>query len=408
MNQLWAGFFLIAFFFAGYQGFFLGNYAVFSDVLNSLFDMSKVAVEICIGLIGLLTLWMGFMKIAERSGIIDKLSQLLSPLFSVLMPDVPRGHPAIGSVTMNMTANALGLDNAATPMGLKAMKDLQTLNTTPHVATNAQILFLVINTSSVTLFPVTIFLYRAQQGAVNPADVFIPILLSTAASTFSGLLAVSFVQKLNLLNRVFIFWSLGFFVLIISLLLWVSGMTATQLNDFSSLTGNLALLSLIMLFILIGLYKKIPVYDCFIEGAKQGISVSIRIIPYLLGMLIAIGVLRASGALDALTTAIRGIVEFLGGDTRFVDALPTAMMKPFSGAGSRAMMLDTMSTHGVDSFAGRLSAMFQGSTETTFYVLAVYFGSVGIRNSRHAIACGLIADFAGLFTAVMLAYYFYG
>lgn len=381
---------------------------IFEEIVNAIFDMSRVTVEIAIGLIGILSFWLGMMKIAEHAGIIDKLAQLISPLFTRLMPEVPKGHPAIGSMTMNLSANFLGLDNAATPLGLKAMQDLQLLNPKKETASNAQILFLVLNTSSVTLFPVTVFVYRAQQGAINPTDVFIPILLATFASTLVGLFVVAFVQKIKLYQQVIFIYLAAGIALIGGIAVYFSTLSAELLAQQSSLMGNLLIFTTLISFIFFALKRQVNVYDSFIEGAKQGFETSIKLIPYLLAMLCAIGVFRASGALDILVDGIRQLVLFFNGDTRFVDALPTAFMKPLSGSGARAMMIETMNTHGADSFAGRLASIVQGSTETTFYVLAVYFGSVGIRYSRHALACGLIADVAGITAAIGVCYWFFG
>ena len=381
---------------------------IFEEIVNAIFSMSKVTVEIAIGLIGILSFWLGMMKIAEHAGIIDKLANFISPLFTRLMPNVPKGHPAIGSMTMNLSANFLGLDNAATPLGLKAMQDLQSLNPDKETASDAQILFLVLNTSAVTLFPVTVFIYRAQQGALNPTDVFIPILLATFASTLAGLFAVAFVQKIKLYQQVILLYLAVGIAIISAIVVYFSTLSAQLLAQQSSLMGNLLIFSTLISFLLLALKRKVNVYDSFIEGAKQGFETSIKIIPYLLAMLCAIGVFRASGSLDFLVDAIRQLVLFFNGDTRFVDALPTAFMKPLSGSGARAMMVETMNTYGADSFAGRLASIVQGSTETTFYVLAVYFGSVGIRYSRHALACGLIADFAGITAAIGVCYWFFG
>ena len=408
LNKIWISFFFIAFISCVYQWIFLDNGKIFEEVINSLFNMSKVTVEIAIGLIGIMCFWLGMMKIAERAGIIDKLSLLISPLFQKLMPEIPKGHPAFGSITMNLSANFLGLDNAATPLGLKAMQDLQSINPQKDTASNAQILFLVLNTSSVTLFPIAVFLYRAQQGAAEPTDVFIPILLATFASSIAGLLAVSYVQKINLLNRVVLLYFSVAIACIFSLILYFSQLSAELLAKQSSLLGNFLIFSTLMIFIFVAFRKKVDVYDAFIEGAKQGFEVCIKLIPYLLAMLCAIGVFRASGALEQFIAGIAYVVRFFGIDTQFVDALPTALMKPLSGSGSRAMMLETMTTHGADSFAGRLSSIMQGSTETTFYVLAVYFGSVGIKHMRHAVSCGLIADAAGLIAAIFVCYWFFG
>lgn len=408
LNRIWISFFVIAFASSVYQFGVLGNSDIFKQVVESLFSMSKVTVEIAIGLIGILSFWLGMMKIAEHAGIVAKIAQMISPLFTRLMPEVPKGHPALGSMTMNLSANFLGLDNAATPLGLKAMQDLQSLNPNKDVASNAQILFLVLNTSSITLFPVTVFVYRAQQGAANPTDVFIPILLATFCSTMAGLLAVSMVQKINLLQRTVLLYLGGAIALVASLAGYFSTLTADVLAEQSSLLGNGLILTTLMLFIGVASYRRVNVYDSFIEGAKEGFETSIKLIPYLLAMLCAIGVFRASGALDILVEGIRWLVFAAGFDTRFVDALPTAFMKPLSGSGARAMMIETMNNSGADSFAGRLASIIQGSTETTFYVLAVYFGSVGIRYGRHAVSCGLIADFAGICAAIGVCYWFFG
>lgn len=408
LNLIWIGFFLVAFISSLYQWLVLGNAAIFESVIGSLFSMSKVTVDIAIGLIGVLSFWLGMMKIAEKAGLIAQLSRALSPLFTRLMPDVPKGHPAMGSMTMNLSANVLGLDNAATPLGLKAMQDLQSLNPNKDTATNAQILFLVLNTSSITLFPITVFVFRAQQNAANPTDVFIPILLATFASTLVGLLAVSWMQKIQLVNRVLLLYGAALFTLIASIIVYFASLSAQALAEQSSILGNLLIFSLLIGFIACAWKRNIDVYDTFISGAKEGFSTSIKLIPYLLAMLCAIGVLRSSGALELLMEGLRTIVIILGFDTRFVDAMPTAFMKPLSGSGARAMMLETMNTYGVDSFAGRLSAIIQGSTETTFYVLAVYFGSVGIKHTRHAVGCGLLADTAGIAAAVGVCYWFFG
>ena len=408
LHRIWLGFFLVAFVSSVAQWLWAGDADVFQRMVSSLFEMARLSVELAIGLIGLMALWLGVVAVGEASGLIDKLARLLSPVFTRLMPDVPSGHPAISSMTLNLSANILGLDNAATPLGIKAMQDLQTLNPTPEVATNAQILFLVLNTSSVTLFPVTILLYRAQMGAPDPAAVFIPILIATSCSTLVGLLVTAWVQRIKLRDSVLL-GALGLgFAALLALIGWFSTLTAIELQRQSSLVSNLLIISLIMLFLFVAHRRSVNVYETFIEGAKQGFETAISIIPYLLAMLVAIGVFRASGALDILLDAARAVVLSLGADARWVDTLPTAMMKPLSGSGARAMMIDTMNTFGVDSFQGRLAATLQGSTETTFYVLAVYFGSVGIRHARHALACGLAADFAGIVAAIGAAYWFYG
>ena len=408
LNLIWISFFFIAFLSSLYQWLFLDNALIFEQIVSAIFSMAEVTVEIAIGLIGLLSFWLGMMKIAEHAGIVDKLAHWLSPLFSRLMPEVPKGHPAIGSITMNLSANFLGLDNAATPLGLKAMQDLQELNPIKNTASNAQILFLVLNTSSVTLFPVTVFVYRAQQGAVNPTDVFVPILLATFASTMVGLLSVAFIQKIKIVNRIVLFYLVGAMALIAALVVYFAQLSAQALSQQSALFGNLLIFTVLVGFIFIAMRRKLDVYNSFIEGAKQGFDVSIKIIPYLLAMLCAIGVFRASGALDFIVEMMRYTVIWMGFDTRFVDALPTAFMKPLSGSGARAMMIETMNNYGADSFAGRLSSVIQGSTETTFYVLAVYFGSVGIKYSRHAITCGLIADLGGVCAAIGVCYWFFG
>jgi spore maturation protein SpmA len=408
LHRIWLGFFLVAFISSLVQWLWVGDAEVFQRLVSSLFEMARLAVELAIGLIGLMALWLGVVAVGEASGLIDKLARLLSPVFTRLMPDVPNGHPAISSMTLNLSANILGLDNAATPLGIKAMQDLQTLNPTPEVATNAQILFLVLNTSSVTLFPVTILLYRAQMGAPDPAAVFIPILIATSCSTLVGLLVTAWVQRINLRDTVLL-GALGLgFAALLALVGWFSTLTAIELQRQSSLVSNFLIVSLIILFLVVAHRRAVNVYETFIEGAKQGFETAISIIPYLLAMLVAIGVFRASGALDILLEAVRAVVLLLGADARWVDTLPTALMKPLSGSGARAMMIDTMNTFGVDSFQGRLAATLQGSTETTFYVLAVYFGSVGIRHARHALACGLAADFAGIVAAIGVAYWFYG
>lgn len=408
LNRIWISFFFIAFFSCAYQWLFKDNFLIFEQAINAIFDMSKVTVEIAIGLIGILSFWLGMMKIAEQAGIVDRLAHFLSPLFEKLMPEVPKGHPAIGSMTMNLSANFLGLDNAATPLGLKAMQDLQTLNPKKDTATNAQILFLVLNTSSVTLFPIAVFVYRAQQGAANPTDVFIPILLATFASTLVGLLTVAMMQKIQLFNRIVLLYLSAAMAIVMSLVVYFASLSAEALSQQSSLFGNLLILVTLLFFIGFAHRRKVVVYDAFIEGAKQGFETSIKLIPYLLAMLVAIGVFRASGALDLIVDTLRYLVILFGGDTRFVDAMPTAIIKPLSGSGARAMMIDTMNAHGADSFAGRLASIMQGSTETTFYVLAVYFGSVGIKHARHAVTCGLAADVAGMTAAIGVCYWFFG
>jgi len=408
LNFIWIFFFLSAFATALFKLVFLGDQQVFSQIMTAMFSLSKTAFEISIGLTGVLALWLGIMRIGERSGFVQLLTQALSPLFSRLMPDVPKNHPALGAMVMNISANALGLDNAATPLGIKAMKELQTLNPSPDTASNAQILFLVINTSAVTLFPITIFTYRAQLGAANPTDVFIPILIATYISTMVGILAVAVVQKINLLDKVIFSYLAGFSVIVVGILSYFSQLSQAEMMSQSALISNVILFSLVISFIIGSIYNRINAYEVFIDGAKEGFQTAVTIIPYLVAMLVAIGVFRASGMLELLIDLIRSLVQFFGMDNRFIDALPTALMKPFSGSGARAMMVDTMQTYGADSFAGRLSSIVQGSTETTFYVLAVYFGAVGIKNIRHAAACGIIADLAGIIAAIFIAYWFFG
>jgi spore maturation protein SpmA len=408
LHRIWLGFFLVAFASALYQWLGLGDAQVFQRMVSALFEMAGLSVELAIGLIGLMAFWLGIVAVGEASGLIDKLARALSPLFTRLMPEVPAGHPAISSMTLNLSANILGLDNAATPLGIKAMKDLQTLNPSPDTASNAQILFLVLNTSAVTLFPVTILLYRAQLGAPDPATVFIPILIATSCSTLAGLLVTAWVQRIKLWDTVVLSFVLGGFALLLALVGWFATLSATQLQQQSSLISNLLIVSLIMVFLVTAHRRAVNVYETFIEGAKQGFETAIGIIPYLLAMLVAIGIFRASGALDVLLGAARDLVALGGWDARWIDAMPTALMKPLSGSGARAMMIDTMNSFGVDSFQGRLAATMQGSTETTFYVLAVYFGAVGIRHARHALACGLAADAAGITAAIVVAYWFYG
>ncbi|MGB5457567.1 MAG: nucleoside recognition domain-containing protein [Gammaproteobacteria bacterium] len=407
LAHIWFGFFAVAFVAALYQWLINGHATIFTEIMQSTFDMAALGVEIAIGLIGVLCLWLGFFRIAEKSGLMSLLARMLEPLFVRLMPEVPRGHASHGSITMNVAANMLGLDNAATPMGLKAMQDLQALNPNKDTASNAQILFLVLNTSSVTLLPVTIFMYRAQQGAADPTAVFIPILMATSASTLAGLIAVAWVQRIQLFDRIIFIYVLAFAALMALLATFLLAQPAEQMASTSSLVGNFTLFSIIMLFLIAGWWRKINVYDAFIDGAREGFDVAVRLIPFLVGMLVAIGVLRTSGVLDGVISGIGFVLSGMGINTDFIQALPTALMKPLSGSGARAMMLETMSNFGVDSFAATVSAIMQGSTETTFYVLAVYFGSVGIRRVRHALSCALIADVAGILTSILVGYWFF-
>lgn len=408
LNIIWIAFFLIAFTVALFKLLILGDSEIFSQIMQALFALSKTAFEIAIGLTGILALWLGIMKIGERSGFIELLTRGLSPLFTRLMPEVPKNHPALGAMVMNISANALGLDNAATPLGIKAMQELQKLNPLKDTASNAQILFLVINTSAVTLFPVTIFTYRAQMGAANPTDVFIPLLIATYFSTLIGLITVAAVQKINLLDRVVLMYLGGFSAFVFGLLAYFASLEQQQMLVQSAVISNVVIFSLVIAFIVAAAWQRVNAYEAFIEGAKEGFSTAVMIIPYLVAMLVAIGVFRASGALDLFAEGIRAVVVAVGLDDRFIDALPTALMKPFSGSGARAMMIDTMEVHGADSFAGRLASIVQGSTETTFYVLAVYFGAVGIQKIRHAVACGLAADVGGITAAILVAYWFFG
>ena len=408
LNILWVGFFLIAFLIALFKLVVLGDADIFARIVKALFDSSKTAFEIALGLTGVMTLWLGVMKIGERAGMLEVLTRGLAPLFRRLFPEVPEKHPALGAMTMNMAANMLGLDNAATPLGLKAMKELQTLNPNPDTASDAQILFLVINTASVTLLPITIFTFRAQLGAADPTDVFVPLLITTFIGTLIGLFATSFYQRINLWNRVTLAYLGGATALIAALVAYFSSLDAATMTRQSAILSNVLLLGLIISFLAASVVRRVNAYEAFIEGAKEGFHTAVTIIPYLVAMLVAIGVFRASGALEAIMAGLRSSVLAFGFDARWVDGVPTALMKPFSGSGARAMMIDTMQTHGADSFAGRLASIIQGSTETTFYVLAVYFGAVGIKRVRHAVACGLIADLAGILAAIGMAYLFFG
>ena len=407
LNYIWVAFFIIAFVIALLKMIFMGDMEVFPAMMNSTFDSSKTAFEISLGLTGVLSLWLGIMKIGEKGGVIAVLSRILSPVFTKLFPDIPKGHPVTGSIFMNIAANMLGLDNAATPLGLKAMELLQTLNPKKDTATNPMIMFLVLNTSGLTLIPVSVMVYRAQLGAAQPTDIFIPILLATFFSTLAGIVITSLYQRINLLNKVMV-GVLGGMSVLVALIIWSFGqMSKDTMNVVSTSVANILLMTIIVLFILAGLRKRVNVYDAFIEGAKEGFTTAVRIIPYLVAILVGVGVFRASGAMNLLVEGIEWCVASVGGDTEFVGALPTALMKPLSGSGARGMMVDAMTTYGADSFVGRLSCIFQGSTDTTFYILAVYFGSVNIRYSRHAVVCGLLADLAGVIAAIAIAYLFF-
>lgn len=408
LNLLWLGFFLIAAISAVFQWLVLDRPDVFAQLITSLFDMADLSVKLMLMLFGTLTLWMGFLRIAEAAGLVQGLARLLGPLFKRLMPEVPAGHPALGLITLNFAANALGLDNAATPIGLRAMRELQSLNTaTPRVASNAQILFLVLNSSSLTLLPVTIFMYRAQQGSPDPTLVFLPILLATSASSLVGLLSVAYMQRLKLYDPIVLAWVGTGALALGGMMTILAGLSATAVSALSSLMGSLSLFGVIIAFLVMGAYKRVPVYDSFIDGAREGFAVCKDLLPYLVAMLCAIGVLRASGALDLLLDGIRWTVHLAGLDGRFVDALPTALVKPFSGSAARALMIETMQHTGPDSFASLLAATVQGSTETTFYVLAVYFGAVGVQRARHAVGCALLADLAGVLASIAVCYWFF-
>ena len=407
LNYIWIAFFLIAFVIATVRLVFMGDTEVFPAIMNSTFDTSKTAFEISLGLTGVLSLWLGIMKIGEKGGVINVVARVLSPVFTRLFPDIPKGHPVTGSIFMNVAANMLGLDNAATPLGLKAMEQLQELNPKKDTATNPMIMFLVLNTSGLTLIPVSIMVYRAQMGAAQPTDIFVPILLATFFSTLAGIVFTSLYQRINLINRTMLL-TLGGMSAVVAAIIWgFAQMDKAQMNIVSTSVANILLMLIIVMFILAGMRKKVNVYDAFIEGAKDGFTTAVRIIPYLVAILVGIGVFRASGAMDMLVDGIKWTVAALGGNTDFVGALPTALMKPLSGSGARGMMVDAMTTYGADSFVGRLSCIFQGSTDTTFYILDVYFGSVGIRYTRHAVACGLLADLAGVIAAIAICYMFF-
>ena len=407
LNYIWVAFFVIALVIAVVKLLFMGDFDVFPAMMDSTFASSKTAFEISLGLTGVLSLWLGIMKIGEKGGVVNILAKILSPVFVRLFPDIPKGHPVTGSIFMNIAANMLGLDNAATPLGLKAMEQLQDLNKKKDTASNPMIMFLVLNTSGLTLIPVSIMVYRAQMGAEQPTDIFVPILLATFFSTLAGIIVTSLYQRINLINRTMLLTLGGACVLVAAVIWGFSQMDKDQVNIVSTTVANMLLMLIIIGFIMSGIRHKVNVYDAFIEGAKDGFQTAIRIIPYLVAILVGIGVFRASGAMDMLIDGVKWTVAAVGGDTDFVGALPTAMMKPLSGSGARGMMVDAMTTYGADSFVGRLSCVFQGSTDTTFYILAVYFGSVGIRYTRHAVACGLLADLAGIIAAIAICYMFF-
>ncbi len=407
LNYIWVAFFIIAFIIGLIRLIFFGDTEIFPLMMGSTFDMAKTGFEISLGLTGVMTLWMGLMKVGETGGIVAMMSKAVGPLFRKLFPEIPKDHPAIGSIMMNLAANMLGLDNAATPLGLKAMTQLQEINTDKETASNSMIMFLVLNASGLTIIPISIMVYRTQLGAADPSDIFIPILLATFCSTLTGIIAVSLFQRINLFNKVILLY-LGSFTILVSGIIWYfSTISQEQVTTISAVSGNLILFSIIFSFIVLGVVRRINVYDAFIDGAKEGFSIAIRIIPYLVAILVAVGVFRACGALDFLVKGIGQLFAAMGVNTDFVDALPTAFMKPLSGSGARGMMVDTMKQYGADSFAGRLSCIFQGAADTTFYIIAVYFGSVGIKKTRYAITAGLLADLAGIIAAVFVAYLFF-
>ncbi|HWV73851.1 MAG TPA: nucleoside recognition domain-containing protein [Pseudosphingobacterium sp.] len=407
LNYVWIAFFLIAFVVALFKLVFLGDQQIFQAIVNGTFDTAKTGAEISIGLIGLMSFWLGIMKIGEKGGMINIFARLVGPFFNKLFPEIPKNHPALGSVLMNFSANMLGLDNAATPVGLKAMKELQELNPNKDVASNAQIMFLVLNASSLTLLPITIMAYRKEAGAADPSDVFIPILLATFFSTLVGLVVTAIYQRINLLNKVILAYIGGLTIFIGSLLYYFSTLTQEEINVISQVASNVILFTVIISFIALAFYRKVNVFESFIEGAKEGFEVAIKIIPYLVGILVAVGVFRASGAMDYLVQGVSAIVSWMGFDTRFVEALPVAFMKPMSGSGARGLMIDLMHAKGADDFASRVACVIQGSTETTFYVLAVYFGSVAIKKTRHALPAALLAELAGVIAAIIIAYIFF-
>ncbi len=407
LNYIWVAFFLVAFVIAAVKLLFWGDFDVFPAMMDSTFSSSKTAFEISLGLTGVLSLWMGVMKVGEKGGVVNVLARLLSPVFTKLFPDIPKGHPVTGSIFMNIAANMLGLDNAATPLGLKAMEQMQELNTKKDTASNPMIMFLVLNTSGLTLIPVSIMVYRAQMGAAQPTDIFIPILLATFFSTLVGIIVTSLFQRINLLNRTMLLTLGGACTLVAAIIWGFSQMDSEAMNRWSTTVANILLMTIITGFIVAGVRKKVNVYDAFIEGAKEGFTTAVRIIPYLVAILVGIGVFRASGAMDMLIGGLRAGVDACGVDAQWVDAMPTALMKPLSGSGARGMMVDAMTTYGADSFVGRLASVFQGSTDTTFYILAVYFGSVGVSKTRHAVTCGLLADLAGILAAIAICYLFF-
>ena len=407
LNYIWISFFVIGFVVALLQLMIAGNTQIFNDIINSVFASARTGFEISLGLTGALALWMGLLKIGEKGGVVAILGKLIGPFFQKLFPGLPKDHPAYGSMALNISANMLGLDNAATPVGLKAMKEMQEINPDKETATNAQIMFLVLNASGLTIIPVSIIVYRMQLGAVNPADIFIPIMIATFASTLVAIVSVSIVQKINLFDKVILAYMGGLIAIIGGIIYYFSALPKEEISGISTFAANFILIFIIILFIVLAALKKVNVYDAFVEGAKDGFGIAIKIIPFLVAMLVAIGVFRASGAMDVLISGIANFFSLLGFDTEFTEALPVALMRPLSGSGARGLMIDAMTVHGADSFIGRLTCIMQGATDTTFYIVAVYFGSVGIKNARHTIGCCLLSDFAGLVTAIVIAYLFF-
>ncbi|HPY67230.1 MAG TPA: nucleoside recognition domain-containing protein [Bacteroidales bacterium] len=408
LNYIWIAFFLIGFIVALGKLIFTGNMQIFNDLVNAVFVNAKTGFEISLGLAGALTLWMGLLKVGEKGGVVKILGKAIEPLFQKLFPDLPKGHPAYGSIVLNLAANMLGLDNAATPVGLKAMKEMQEVNPDKDTASNAQIMFLVLNAAGLVIIPVSVIVYRIQLGAANPADVFIPILISTFCALLTGMISVAVVQKINLFDKVVMAYLGGLTAIVAGMVIYFSNLPKDQISEVSTFTANFILISIIILFIILAIIKKVNVYDAFIEGAKEGFNIAVKIIPFLVAVLVAIGIFRASGAMDFIISGIAVFFDWLGFDTRFTGALPVAFMKPLSGSGARGLMIDAMTTYGPDSFIGRLACTMQGTTDTTFYIIAVYFGSVGIKNTRYAVGCSLLADLVGFTTAILIAYLFFG
>jgi len=408
LNYIWIAFFLIGFAVALGKLILTGNIQIFNDLVNAVFSNAKTGFEISLGLAGALTLWMGLLKVGEKGGVVTMLGKAIGPLFQRLFPELPKGHPAYGSIVLNLAANMLGLDNAATPVGLKAMKEMQEVNPDKNTASNAQIMFLVLNAAGLVIIPVSVIVYRIQLGAANPADVFIPIMISTFCALLTGVISVAVIQKINLLDKVILSYLGGLTAIVAGIVIYFSNLPKDQISAVSTFTANFILISVIILFIVLAVIKKVNVYDAFIEGAKEGFNVAVKIIPFLIAVLVAIGIFRASGAMDFIIAGIARFFDWLGIDTRFTGALPVAFMKPLSGSGARGLMIDAMTTHGPDSFIGRLACTMQGTTDTTFYIIAVYFGSVGIKNTRYSVGCSLLADLVGFTTAILVAYLFFG